>query len=346
MNNDLYFSNDFKRKREIGRKYALQKIKVRKRFLKGAVAFSVVTIMAGGVVKFIPSLFSKVEAKKDIIKNESYSMLISNGNHDDKKDFSEEKKHIFNNNEEVGQSDVDIIDSDIDEPVFIVGNDASDLVRDFLNTYIGSYLVSYSLDYGVDPNIMASICMTETSLDHEGCCPGGDRYSGYGVGYMQLESPSGQEVTAYNYNTGLYDTEYITMDNACDPIMNLKIGCMIMQNSINHFNGNQLLAIQSHNYGLGMTDSVLYTNYSDVDVILKDYSNVSWLDYMEDAHNNPLKYLPEWFESTYGASEYVACVLSHCPVKTASYKYDDSDITVDLTNGKVLEIMKLEDKVR
>ena len=67
-------------------------------------------------------------------------------------------------------------------------------------------------------------------------------YSEYGVGLMQLESPSGEEIRAYNYKTGQIDgqidTEYITMDEACDIIKNIKIGCMIFQNSLNYNNGN------------------------------------------------------------------------------------------------------------
>ena len=47
-----------------------------------------------------------------------------------------------------------------------------------------------------------------------------------------------RRLVPYNYKTGQIDTEYITMDEACDIIKNIKIGCMIFQNSLNYNNGN------------------------------------------------------------------------------------------------------------
>ena len=354
MNNkDQFFSEDYLRRREQGRRYALERVKVRnKRIVKGLSIAAIISVMAGGIVKYIPSMFKEAKA---VSKDISYTTTVDNKN-----DVNTNNKEIINYNHE-SETNVDevlveddSVDEEIDnldqddntEAIFTVGNDASDMVEDFINSDIGSYLYQFSSDYGVDPYIMAAICMTETSLEHDRCCPGGDRYSGYGVGYMQLESPSGEEITAYNYNTGEYDTDYVTMENACNPVTNIKIGCMIMQNSIKNNMGNLFLSVQAHNFGQGMVDSVLYYNYGDVDAIKKDYANLSWVSCMEDAHLNPTKYYSDWSFDTYGGSEYIACVFSHCPVGTASYRYNNSNITVDLASGKVLGNTEIESKTR
>ncbi len=175
-----------------------------------------------------------------------------------------------------------------------IGGNGSDEVEAFLNNeenekyangastdYIeateqnaGAFVYKYSSDYGVDPSIIASICYQESSLQHYESCPGGYNYNGYGVGFTQQESPSGEKVMAYNYNTTEDDVEYITMDNACDIAKNIKIGAMQWQNSINHYKGNVLLAIQSHNFGQTMLDKVLFQNYFKLENLEKDYPNV------------------------------------------------------------------------
>lgn len=352
MKNEECFSFEYKKRRAEGKRYALQRAKVRnKRFIKGVSALAVCSVMIGGVVKFIPSMFKTSYAINDekTISYETDNNIKKEYQKVDKKIIKETETSLSDDSKDSDKIEDTVALAEEDEtayPVFVVGGNGSDIVDEFINSDIGYYLFEYSADYGVDPYVMASICMQETSLEHDRCCPGGDRYSGYGVGYMQLESPSGQEVVAYNYSTGEEDVEYITMENACDPIMNIKLGCMIMQNSINHYKGNQLLAIQSHNYGEGMLDSILYSNYDDVDSLEQNYSDTSWSEYVVDAYYNPLNYISDWDEGTYGDKDYVSHVLSHCPVATASYRYNGSNITVDLASGQVLGVMEVDSKTR
>lgn len=269
----------------------------------------------------------------------------------------------------------------------------------------GIFIYKYSADYGVDPSIIGAICYQESSLNHYENCPGGDSYNGYGVGLMQHESPSGEVVTAYNYNTEEKETDYITMDKACSVNYNIKLGTMEWQNSLEHYKGNPLLTIQSHNFGQIMTDKVLRQNYMKLDnlkkdypdivntikennpniyqflsknypttygglqvdypetyetlwkqssegweiikdMIFKDYSNTSWLTWMKDAYNNPSKYLSNWQFEHYGDQYYVEHVLSHCPTKEISYKYDGNDIKFDLNTMSVISIENTKQNVR
>lgn len=253
---------------------------------------------------------------------------------------TEDKK----NSENKAQNTKIAVDTMIDP--FKIGSGGVREVNDCLYGPLGRYFYEYAEAYGVDPNLMCAIAMQESSLNHKACIPGGYMYSGYGVGIMQLESPSGEKISAYNYKTGQVDIEYITMEAACDPIKNIKIGCMLFQNSLNYNNGNPLLAIQAHNFGQGMVDLVLSDAYGNFDAIKNDYANFEWVKYMKDAHENPWKYLSGWDESKYGDGEYVNNVLRFFPVDKIKYNYDDKRICLNLKTMKVESQVDLNSKVR
>lgn len=248
------------------------------------------------------------------------------------------------------ESVIDLQDNITDYPnVLDVGSDENVyMVESFLdpNTYTGECIQKYSEMYGVDPNVIASICMQETTLQHYECCPGGDRYFGYGVGLMQLECPAEQisdarEITAYNYQTNSYDSEYITMENACDLEKNIKIGCMLFQNNLENNNGNILLSIVAHNYGQPMVDLILDSTYGDSENVKLQYDNISWLEDMQYAHNNPNVYLDNWLESSYGDGEYLKHVLRYCPTNLVKYKHNNKEYCFDLIGLKIISVQEL-----
>ena len=210
-------------------------------------------------------------------------------------------------------------------------------VIDFLSSPSGNLIYKYSEQFGVDPNIIAAMAMQETSLNHNECIPGGEFYSGYGVGVMQLESPTGQEVSAYNYETNEIETEYVTMENACNFEKNIKIGCMIFQNSLENNQGNIFLAIQSHNYGQPMLDYIMYDNYGDnIDYIKLNYENTDWVAGIKQAHQNPSRYLFDWEGSTYGDGDYIENVLRFMPVDTVKYTYDNNIYKFNLKTKQII----------
>lgn len=241
-------------------------------------------------------------------------------------------------------------DTPISQNILGVGSDENVyLVKELLDasTETGQLIEKYSEMYGVDPNVIAAICMQESSLQHDECCPGGDRYWGYGVGLMQLESPKdsineAQEVTAYNYQTNCYDTEYITMENACNLEKNIQIGCMLFQNNLQNNNGNILLSIVAHNYGQPMVDIILTSAYGDSELIKYQYDIISWNKYMEYAHYHPSEYIDNWSESKYGDGEYLKHVLRFCPSTIVNYKYDNKEYSFDLNSLKVIDVQELD----
>ena len=106
------------------------------------------------------------------------------------------------------------------------------------------------------------------------------------------------------------------------------------------------LAIQSHNYGPGMTDLVLSSAYGNSDDIKDDYTNYEWVEYMKDAHENPWKYLPDWKESKYGDGNYVSNVLRFFPSDKVKYNYDGKTICLNLKTMKVESKIDLNSKIK
>lgn len=205
-------------------------------------------------------------------------------------------------------------------------------VQSFLESPTGDIVRNYSEQYGVDANLMGAIFMQESKCNHEACCPGGSMYNGAGVGIGEIEVSALNEITAYNYSTGQYESQPVTIETASDLSSNIEMSCKVLRNTIDYYDGNILLALQSYNYGKGMLDNILNSNYSDVEQLKQDYSNVSWMQLVKDAHVNHWKYIDGWAEETYGDGEYLTHVLQYCPTDVVKYKKGDKDIEFNLKN--------------
>lgn len=205
------------------------------------------------------------------------------------------------------------------------------VITNFINSDIGKYCFDTCNDFGVDPYVFVSLMTAESSLNHKDTIPGGEKYNGFGVGYCQLESPSGQKITAFNYNTNLEETIYETMENACDEKLNIKMGIMRFQNVLQRYNGNQYLAIQAHNYGYGLIDLIvnIYANEMGLSIsdVTKNFGDTGWIKYVKEANQNPqafaykyqnytnynvtINYLKNWQYGTYGNGKYLEDVLGY-----------------------------------
>ena len=311
------------------KKYSNKEAKVTKKAkhaLALATSFGAIVIVA---LNLIP--FNIAKADDEVTTNQIYVEVIDNGDSIDFKNVDYPAK----DNDAVIKNTEKVLD-----PFNVGSSPDKKMVIDYLASPEGQLIYKYAEQYGVDPNIMAAIAMQETTLNHYACIPGGEWYSGYGVGLMQLESPDGAAVTAYNYDNNKWDTEYVTMAGACDLEKNIKIGCMIFQNKLKENYGNVFLAIQSYNYGQGMIDMMMAKLYGDnAKEVMQDYSDISWIAEIENIHNNPDMYLPGWAESAYGDGKYLEHVLRFCPSNKATFKMGGYEYTVGL------DTCELEDKV-
>jgi len=225
-------------------------------------------------------------------------------------------------------------------------------VKNFIETEGWEYYQKYGEEFGLDPYLGLAIGYTETGLSHKSTIPGGSNYNGYGVGIGQLESPDGTDkVTAYNYKTKEYETVTITMENACDLECNIKITMMLLQNKLKKYNNNIYATIQSYNYGNGAMNKVLSAYAEEkgcsIEDILTDYTDIGWLKYVNDLHENPQKYLPGWKHKTYGNANYIKDVLGfYIGTESINTTSDGSKIAVDLITMETTDDVKVVDKIK
>ena len=232
---------------------------------------------------------------------------------------------------------------------------ATTKLSNFVNSDDGKYCFDMCEQFGIDPYTFLCLMFCESSLNHEDTIPGGKFYNGFGVGICQLETPSGQEVTAFNYSTNQEETIYETMDNALDKKTNMKLGIMRYQKVLERYHGNEKLALQSYNYGYGLMDLIvsIYANEIDVsyDDVLNNYSDTGWLKYVKEVYENPqafankyssyddfkvtIDYLKNWQYKTYGNGDYLKNL----------YSYYVGMYSKNVVNGETVEVNLLDNTV-
>ena len=227
----------------------------------------------------------------------------------------------------------------------------------FINSEDGKYTFQIAEDFGIDPYTFVCLMMGESSLNHEATIPGGAYYNGFGVGICQLESPSGQQITAFNYSTNQNETIYETMENAIDKKTNIKMGIMRYQNVLQRYHGNEKLALQSHNFGYGLVDLIvqIYADEKGVsfDEVVNNLEDTGWLKYVKIASEDPIgfanrldankynnysatiEYLKNWQYGTYGNGNYLNSLYGYYLGIYSSNIVDGNVIQTNLTNNEV-----------
>ncbi len=183
----------------------------------------------------------------------------------------------------------------------------------------------YANIYGVDPNLLMAIAAQES---------GGDHYNnldnGPACGIMQIEKSVhiGEIVTAYNFETGEYDTFEITEENIKDIDTNIRIGAMILRDCIRSSHHNIFIALQTYNFGYGNMNKVLRA-YEEAESISKDQAmdnrtNNGWLKYRNVVD--------------VGDDEYLEHVLSYMGTNEITIKDSNGNpLTVSFTNDYLNE---------
>jgi hypothetical protein len=149
---------------------------------------------------------------------------------------------------------------------------------------------------------------------------------GGATGLMQIQNSVwvGNDVSAYNFETGKVETLRVTEDRIQDVSYNIRIGCMILQNTMEYMKYNTLAGIQCYNMGYGNMMKILNACSKDtgrsVDEILKDVNNTNWMNYRKII--------------TVGEKEYVERVLSWMgeDVNIKILKRDGSPVSINVGN--------------
>ncbi len=212
-------------------------------------------------------------------------------------------------------------------------NSRMNRINEVKSTEIGDLYIKYGTMYGIDPELLMAKAAQESNLSHSSFRPD----AAYGI--SQIENTLfGSNITAYNFNTNSYDTVTITEAGARDLETNIMYGTMRLQNTLNNYNGNVPLALQHYNFGYSMT--VVLKNLSaeqgvDVESIINDPTNTTWLPAVEYYHNN---YFGDG--RTYGDDKYASKIIGNLSDKYITIKNVDTqeEIILNVETGDKLII--------
>ena len=157
--------------------------------------------------------------------------------------------------------------------------------------YYSDMITKYANMYGVDPSLAIAVATQESGIHSSKLNPN------RGTGLMQIETPVwlGEKVTAYNFETKTIESFTVTSDKLQDVKYNIKMGCMILQNSLEYMNYNALAAIQCYNMGYGNMKKILNSYASEknksIDAILSDQYDTGWLNHRNIIENGDQEYI-------------------------------------------------------
>ena len=219
------------------------------------------------------------------------------------------------------QTNLSIIDDE--ETIHLDYEDWSDSKKAYITrAYYSQMITKYANMYGLDPDLVIAVATQESrsGIHTTVMDPGG------ATGLMQIQNSVwvGNDVSAYNFETGKVETLKVTKERIQDVSYNIRIGCMILQNTMEYMKYNTLAGIQCYNMGYGNMMKILNACSKDtgrsVDEILKDVNNTNWMNYRKII--------------TVGEKEYVERVLSWMgeDVNIKILKRDGSPVSINVGN--------------
>ena len=154
----------------------------------------------------------------------------------------------------------------------------------------------YSKIYGVDKNLILGIATQERGIHSQTMDEGG------ATGLMQIQNAvwDNQELCAYNFDTGEYEKIIVNVNDLSDLEYNIKVGTMILQNTLTYMDYNLCAAIQCYNMGYGNMKTIL-TQYAidsgkSIEEILSS-NDLGWLEYrnlINEGDQNYLEHVMSW----------------------------------------------------
>lgn len=162
-----------------------------------------------------------------------------------------------------------------------------------LNSAVKSYSELFKEagnQYGVDPNLLAAICMQESSGRNLSHREDGSEYPAWGI--MQIEYT--HEKTFKQFGLDTTGTEW-TLNDRLDPQKAVPYAAWLISQSLIAYDCDYMKMIQSYNFGQTVLDRIIAAKGDD------------WL--CERA--NAAKYADNWQYEKYGDAEYIEHVLRY-----------------------------------
>ena len=179
----------------------------------------------------------------------------------------------------------------------------------------------YADMYGLDGKLMLALATQERG-EH-----GTVMDAGGATGLMQIQNSvwRNASLTAYNFDTNSWEKIVVDESKLSDLNYNVKVGCMIFQNYLNHNDCNVLQTIQSYNMGVNAVGRVVDQYAKDNNIsagsVRKHQDDLGWTSYLDS--------IP------FGDRNYLTNVLSYCGDKCSlKFRKPDSNqiININITS--------------
>ncbi len=168
--------------------------------------------------------------------------------------------------------------------------------------------------YGVDPNLLAAICMQESSGRNLSYREDGSEYPAWGI--MQIEYSLEKAFADFGERT---TGERWTLQDRLDPEKAVPFAAYLISESLIRYDCDYMKMIQSYNFGQTVLDRIIEAKGDE------------WLN----ERANAKEYVANWSYSTYGDAQYIEHVLR--------YYYND----IEYIGAKVRingELLKFQDQ--
>lgn len=162
-----------------------------------------------------------------------------------------------------------------------------------LNSSVKSYSKLFKKagdQYGVDPNLLAAICMQESSGRNLSYREDGSEYPAWGI--MQIEYTLEKAFAKFGEDT---TGEKWTLQDRLDPEKAIPFAAYLISQSLISYDCDYMKMIQSYNFGQTVLDRI-------IDAVGDD-----WLD----ERANAASYADNWKYETYGDAKYIEHVLRY-----------------------------------
>lgn len=234
------------------------------------------------------NLIKKQEEPIDLTTKDSYSMQVDLN--DENMNLSTDLKHS-----------VELMSLSVKDDITSITLNYPDWSKEskanIVKAYYGDMISKYAKMYGIDPKLAIAIATQESDTGiHKSTMD----YGG-ATGLMQIQNDVwvGEYVTAYNFETKKVESIKVTNSNIGQVDYNIRMGCMILQNAMEYMDHNVLAGIQCYNMGCGNVNKILdaYSRYTGKsrNAILKDTSDIGWMDFRELVKVGEQKYVEKVF---------------------------------------------------
>ena len=148
---------------------------------------------------------------------------------------------------------------------------------DCYNNYY-SVIEKYANMYGIDPKLALAIACHERGEHSDQIDDGG----AIGLFQIQVDVWDGNDISAYNFETGEWETYTIELDNIKNIEDNVKAGIMIFQDCLIRDSYNIEMAVQEYNFGHGGLLNAIHAASDDLGVDINELEtngNTDWFNY-------------------------------------------------------------------